>query len=255
MNSRTFPDTARAVIIGGGVIGCSVAYHLAKLGWRDIVLLEQGRLTCGPTWHAAGRVGQLRAHQNMTRLVQYSAELYQKLEAETGQATGWKQCGSVLGARAPERVTLFRRIHAAARAQGVACELISPREAGEKYPVMRTADLLGALWLPDDAKVNPADVTQALARGARMKGARIIEQTRVTAIHRKDGVATGVATSHGDITAEVVINCAGQWAKQVGRMCGVTVPLHSAEHMYVVTGRIDGVHPDLPVLRDPDGYI
>ncbi|HKS62324.1 MAG TPA: FAD-dependent oxidoreductase, partial [Xanthobacteraceae bacterium] len=141
------------------------------------------------------------------------------------------------------------------RAQGVACELISPREAGEKYSVMRTDDLLGALWLPDDAKVNPADVTQALARGARQNGARIIEQTRVTAIHQKNGVATGVATSRGDIAAEIVINCAGQWAKQVGRLCGVTVPLHSAEHMYVVTGRIDGVHPNLPVLRDPDGYI
>ncbi len=255
MNQQNFPASARAVIIGGGVIGCSVAYHLSGLGWRDVVLLEQGRLTCGTTWHAAGLVGQLRAHQNMTRLVQYSAELYQKLEAETGQATGWKQCGSVLVARTPERVTLFRRIHAAARAQGVSCEILSPKEAGEKYPVMRTDDLLGALWLPDDAKVNPADVTQALARGARQNGARIIEQTRVTAIHRKDGVATGVATSRGDIKAEIVINCAGQWAKQVGRLCGVTVPLHSAEHMYVVTGRIDGVHPNLPVLRDPDGYI
>jgi 4-methylaminobutanoate oxidase (formaldehyde-forming) len=255
MNSSNFPDSARAVVIGGGVIGCSVAYHLTKLGWRDVVLLEQGRLTCGTTWHAAGLVGQLRAHQNMTRLVQYSAELYQKLEAETGQATGWKQCGSILVARTPERVTLFRRIASAARAQGVACEIISIDEAAQKYPVMRTDDLLGALWLPDDAKVNPADVTQALAKGARLRGARIVEQTRVTAIHQRDGVATGVATSRGDIAAEVVINCAGQWAKQVGRMCGVTVPLHSAEHMYVVTGRIDGVHPDLPVLRDPDGYI
>jgi 4-methylaminobutanoate oxidase (formaldehyde-forming) len=255
MNSQTFPNTARAVIIGGGVIGCSVAYHLAKLGWRDVVLLEQGRLTCGTTWHAAGLVGQLRAHQNMTRLVQYSAQLYQTLEAETGQATGWKQCGSILVARTPERVTLFRRIASAARAQGVACEMMSLEEAARKYPVMRTGDLLGALWLPDDAKVNPADVTQALARGARMGGARIFEQTRVTAVHQKNGVATGVSTTRGDIKAEVVINCAGQWAKQVGRMCGVTVPLHSAEHMYIVTGRIDGVHPDLPVLRDPDGYI
>jgi 4-methylaminobutanoate oxidase (formaldehyde-forming) len=255
MNSSNFPDSARAVVIGGGVIGCSVAYHLTKLGWRDVALLEQGRLTCGTTWHAAGLVGQLRAHQNMTRLVQYSAELYQKLEAETGQATGWKQCGSVLVARTPERVTLFRRIASAARAQGVACEIISIDEAAQKYPVMRTDDLLGALWLPDDAKVNPADVTQALARGARMNGARIFEQTRVTAIHQKDGVATGVATARGDIKAEVVINCAGQWAKQLGRIAGVTVPLHSAEHMYIVTGRIDGVHPDLPVLRDPDGYI
>jgi sarcosine dehydrogenase len=255
MSSQPFPDSARAVIIGGGVIGCSVAYHLAKNGWRDVVLLEQGRLTCGTTWHAAGLVGQLRAHQNMTRLVQYSAELYQKLEAETGQATGWKQCGSVLVARTPERVTLFRRIHAAARAQGVACEIISPQEAGAKYPVMRTDDLLGALWLPDDAKVNPADVTQALAKGARQNGARIVEQTRVTAIHQRNGRATGVATTRGDIKAEVVINCAGQWAKAVGRLAGVTVPLHSAEHMYIVTGRIEGVHPDLPVLRDPDGYI
>jgi len=255
MTSPSFPDSARAVVIGGGVIGCSVAYHLAKLGWRDVVLLEQGRLTCGTTWHAAGLVGQLRAHQNMTRLVQYSAQLYQQLEAETGQATGWKQCGSVLVARTSERVTLFRRIASAARAQGVACEIISLEEAARKYPVMRTEDLLGALWLPDDAKVNPADVTQALAKGARMGGARIFEQTCVTAIHQKNGAATGVATTRGDIKAEVVINCAGQWAKQVGRMCGVTVPLHSAEHMYIVTGRIDGVHPDLPVLRDPDGYI
>src|SRR6266536_1416487 len=255
MASHPFPDSARAVIIGGGVVGCSVAYHLTKLGWRDVVLLEQGRLTCGTTWHAAGLVGQLRAHQNMTRLVQYSASLYQTLEADTGQATGWKQCGSVLVARTPERMTLFRRIHAAARAQGVACEIISIAEAGRRYPVMRTDDLLGALWLPDDAKVNPADVTQALARGARMNGARIFEQTRVTAIHQKDGVATGVATSRGDIKAEVVINCAGQWARAVGRLAGVTVPLHSAEHMYIVTGKIDGVHPDLPVLRDPDGYI
>jgi 4-methylaminobutanoate oxidase (formaldehyde-forming) len=255
MASPSFPDSARAVVIGGGVIGCSVAYHLAKQGWRDVVLLEQGRLTCGTTWHAAGLVGQLRAHQNMTRLVQYSAALYQTLEAETGQATGWKQCGSVLVARTPDRVTLFRRIHAAARAQGVACEIISAAEAGRRYPVMRTDDVLGALWLPDDAKVNPADVTQALARGARQNGARIFEQTRVTAIHQKNGVATGVATARGDIRCEVVINCAGQWAKAVGRLAGVTVPLHSAEHMYVVTGRIDGVHPDLPVLRDPDGYI
>jgi len=255
MTAETFPDNARAVIIGGGVIGCSVAYHLAKLGWRDTVLLEQGRLTCGTTWHAAGLVGQLRAHQNMTRLVQYSAELYQKLEVETGQATGWKQCGSVLVARTPERVTLFKRIASAARAQGVACELISIDEAARKYPVMRTDDLLGALWLPEDAKVNPADVTQALARGARVNGARIFEQTRVTAIHQKNGVATGVSTTRGDIKAEAVINCAGQWAKHVGRLAGVAVPLHSAEHMYIVTGRIEGVHPDLPVLRDPDGYI
>jgi 4-methylaminobutanoate oxidase (formaldehyde-forming) len=253
--SNEIPNSARVVVIGGGVIGCSVAYHLTKLGWKDVVLLEQGRLTCGTTWHAAGLVGQLRAHQNMTRLVQYSAELYQKLEAETGQATGWKQCGSVLVARTPERMTLFRRIESAARAQGVACEMLPLKFAALKYPIMRTDDLLGALWLPDDGKVNPADVTQALARGARMGGARIVEGMRVTAIHAQNGVVSGVGTSNGAIKAEVVVNCAGQWSRQVGKLAGVNVPLHSAEHMYVVTGRIEGVHPNLPVLRDPDGYI
>src|SRR5260221_13412771 len=136
MASQNFPGSARAVVIGGGVIGCSVAYHLTKLGWKDVVLLEQGRLSCGTTWHAAGLVGQLRAHQNMTRLVQYSADLYARLEAETGQATGWKQCGSVLVARTPERVTVFKRIASAAKAQGVAWQIISIEEASRKYPVM-----------------------------------------------------------------------------------------------------------------------
>ncbi len=255
MAASGIPDSARVVIIGGGIMGCSVAYHLTKHGWRDVVLLEQGRLSCGTTWHAAGLVGQLRAHQNMTRLVQYSADLYSRLEAETGQATGWKQCGSVLVARTTERAALFRRIASAATAQGVACELISIKQAAERYPIMRTDDLVSALWLPLDGKVNPADITQALAKGARVSGARIFEQTRVTAIRTRNGAVTGIATTKGDIKADIVVNCAGQWAKQVGRLCGVAVPLHSAEHMYIVTGRIDGVHPDLPVLRDPDGYI
>jgi glycine cleavage system aminomethyltransferase T/glycine/D-amino acid oxidase-like deaminating enzyme len=252
---KSFPSQARVVIVGGGIMGCSLAYHLAEAGETDVVLLEQGRLTGGTTWHAAGLVGQLRAHQNMTRLVQYSVELYGRLESETGLATGWKQCGSIVAARTPERMTHLRRTASAATAQGVPCHVISAREAGEKYPIMRTDDLEGALWLPSDGKVNPADVTQALARGARMAGARIFEKTRVTAIQALDGVVTGVSTPRGDIACEIVVNCAGQWAKQVGRLCGVTVPLHSAEHMYIVTARIDGVHPDLPVLRDPDGYV
>ena len=196
MAEAGFPNAARVVIIGGGVMGCSVAYHLTKQGWRDVILLEQGRLSCGTTWHAAGLVGQLRAHQNMTRLVQYSADLYSRLEAETGQATGWKQCGSVLVARTEERMTLFKRIASAATAQGVACELISIKEAAEKYPVMRTNDIAGALWLPLDGKVNPADITQALAKGARMAGVRIFEQTRVTAIHACNGAVTGVSTAN-----------------------------------------------------------
>src|SRR5712671_3232809 len=204
MASQNFPGSARAVVIGGGVMGCSLAYHLTKQGWRDVVLLEQGRLSCGTTWHAAGLVGQLRAHQNMTRLVQYSADLYSRLEAETGQATGWNQCGSVLVARTPERLTLFKRIASAATAQGVTCELISIREAAERYPVMRTDDIAGALWLPLDGKVNPADITQALAKGARMGGVRIFEQTRVTAIHARNGTVAGVSANAGDIKAEIV---------------------------------------------------
>jgi 4-methylaminobutanoate oxidase (formaldehyde-forming) len=251
----TIPSHARIVIVGGGIMGCSVAYHLANAGETDVVLLEQGRLTGGTTWHAAGLVGQLRAHQNMTRLVQYSVDLYGRLEAETGLATGWKQCGSVVVARTPERMTHLRRTASAATAQGVPCHIISAREAAEKCPIMRTDDLEGALWLPSDGKANPADVTQALAKGARMAGARIFEKTRVTALHTRNGAVAGVSTPRGDIACEVVVNCAGQWAKQVGRLCGVTVPLHSAEHMYIVTGRIAGVHPDLPVLRDPDGYV
>ncbi|MEZ2330230.1 FAD-dependent oxidoreductase [Mesorhizobium sp. RCC_202] len=249
------PTQARVVIIGGGVIGCSVAYHLTKLGWSDVVLLEQGQLSGGTTWHAAGLVGQLRSQSSMTTLVRYSTELYSRLEAETGLATGWKNCGSISVARTQDRMTQLKRTAASARAQGVAVELISPEEAGKLWPPMAIDDLVGAVWLPGDGKANPTDLTQSLARGARTGGARIVERVRVTGIKTKDGRATGVSTSQGDIAAEIVVNCAGQWAGKVGRMCGVSVPLHSAEHMYIVTGKVEGVHTDLPVMRDPDGYI
>jgi len=166
----SFPTQARVVVIGGGIMGCSTAYHLAKLGWKDVVLLEQGRLSGGTTWHAAGLVGQLRSYQNLTRLIRYSTELYSKLEAETGLATGWKQCGSLSVARTEERMVLLRRSAAMANAQGVDCEALTPQQAGEKYPIMRTDDLVGAVWLPGDGKANPADITQALARGDRCYG-------------------------------------------------------------------------------------
>ncbi|VVD93432.1 FAD-dependent oxidoreductase [Pandoraea aquatica] len=258
------PTHARVVIVGGGIVGCSVAYHLAKLGWTDVVLLEQGQLSCGTTWHAAGLVGQLRSQESMTKLIRYSTKLYSELEAETGLGTGWKQCGSLSVARSAERMTQLKRTAAVARAYGVQCDVISPREAGELWPVMRTDDLVGAVWLPGDGKANPTDLTQALARGARSRGVRIAENTRITQIHTAspNGIrtATGVSWQNKDgesgrIDAEIVVNCAGQWAKAVGRMCGVTVPLHSAEHYYIVTDRIAGVHTDLPVMRDPDGYI
>lgn len=250
------PAQAQAVIIGGGIIGCSLAYHLTLLGWKDVVLLEQGQLSCGTTWHAAGLVGQLRSHPGMTRLIRYSTELYGSLEAKTGLATGWKRCGSITVARTAERMAQLRRTVSSARAQGVEIELLTPRQAGEKWPVMRTDDLVGAVWLPGDGKANPTDITQALARGARNGGARIVENTRVTVIRTDaQGAVTAVETTRGTIRCEKLAICAGQWSREVGRLCGVTIPLHSAEHMYIVTERIAGVSPDLPVMRDPDGYI
>ena len=248
------PDRAHVVIVGGGVIGTSVAYHLTKLGLTDVVLLEQGQLSCGTTWHAAGLVGQLRASESATRLVQYSTQLYAELENETGLSGGYKQCGGVTVARTEDRMIQLRRTAANAAAFDMECELLSPEQALEHYPVMRVDDLAGAIWLPADGKANPTDLTFALAKGARMRGTRVIEKTRVLDILTHDGRVTGVRTDAGDIEAEVVVNCAGQWAKQVGAMAGVNVPLHSAEHFYVVTEHIDGVHTDLPILRDPDGY-
>lgn len=251
----SLPTQARIVVIGGGVIGCSIAYHLTKLGERDVLLLEQGKLSGGTTWHAAGLVGQLRSHSGMTRLMRESAELYAGLEAETGLATGWKRCGSISLARTPERMTQLRRTISAARAQGVEIEELSLAEVGRRAPIIRTGDLAGAVWLPGDGKVNPSDLTQALARGARRGGATIREETRVVAIETREGRVRAVETDHGRVECETLVIAAGQWSRAVGAMAGVTVPLHSAEHMYVVTGRIDGVTPDMPVLRDPDGYI
>src|SRR6516165_3683715 len=248
------PQRARIVIIGGGVIGTSVAYHLAAAGCRDVLLLEQGQLSCGTTWHAAGLVGQLRASERGTRLVQYSTELYSRLAGEVGLDTGFARCGGVIVARTSERLVQLRRTAATAEAYGLACEIITPQRAGELWPVMDTTGLRGAIWLPDDGKANPADLTYALAKGARDAGVVIAERTRVTGVLTARGAVTGVRTARGDVEAEIVVNCAGQWAKQVGAWCGVTVPLHSCEHFYVVTEAIEGVHRDLPILRDPDGY-
>jgi 4-methylaminobutanoate oxidase (formaldehyde-forming) len=248
------PTRAHIVIIGGGVIGTSVAYHLTKLGCTDVVLLEQGQLSSGTTWHAAGLVGQLRASESATRLVQYSTQLYAELESETGLTAGYKRCGGVTVARTEDRMIQLRRTAANAEAFDMECDLLTPEQALERYPVMRVDDLVGAIWLPGDGKANPTDLTFALAKGARMRGARIHEKTRVLDVLSADGRVSGVRTDAGDVEAEIVVNCAGQWAKQIGAMAGVNVPLHSAEHFYVVSEGIDGVHPDMPILRDPDGY-
>src|SRR5690349_10202293 len=225
---KSLPARAHAVIIGGGVIGTSVAYHLTKLGLTDVVLIEQGQLSSGTTWHAAGLVGQLRASEGMTRLVQYSTALYGELEAETGLSAGYKQCGGVTVARTEDRMEQLRRTAANAAAFDLDCRLLTPAEAAEYYPVMRTDDLVGAIWLPADGKANPTDLTFALAKGARMRGARIVEKTRVIGVTTADGAVTGVRTDAGDIEADIVVNCAGQWAKQVAAMVGANVPLHSA---------------------------
>jgi glycine cleavage system T protein len=249
------PAHARAVIVGGGIVGCSVAYHLTQLGWRDVVLLERREISCGTTWHAAGLVGQLRSSHNLTRLASYGAVLYERLEAETGQATGFRRSGSISVARTAERLIELKRGASMARCFGVDVQVISPGGAGRLWPLMRTDDLAGAVWIPGDGRTNPIDTTLALARGARNGGATILENVTVTGIRRERGAATGVRTDQGDIACEVVVNCAGMWGREVGRMAGVTVPLHAAEHFYIVTEPMAGVSRDLPVLRDTDGYI
>ncbi|MEE8635957.1 MAG: FAD-binding oxidoreductase, partial [Acidiferrobacterales bacterium] len=251
---QPLPSHAQVVIIGGGIVGCSVAYHLTKLGWTDVVLLERKSLTCGTTWHAAGLVGQLRATHNLSRLAQYTCELFRTLEQETGQATGFKQNGSLSVATDEERFEELKRGASMARCFGLDVMVITPDEAREKWPLLNIEDLVGAVFLPRDGQVNPSDVAQAIAKGAKMGGVSIFENTKVTAIRRGDGRVTGVVTESGDIAAEYVVNCGGMWGREIGAMCGVNVPLHAAEHFYIVTEPMDGVTPDLPVLRDPDGY-
>src|ERR1022692_1526303 len=253
------PGHAQVVIVGGGIAGASTAYHLTKLGCTDVVLLEQGKLTGGTTWHAAGLVGQLRSTRNATRMSRYGIELYSTLEAKTGLATGWKQCGSLNVAKTPERLKLLKRQMARARSFGIEFEFISPAEAGDIYPLLRTDDLSGAVWIPGDGKANPTDLTQSLAKGARLRGARILEDAQVTGVTISRGAVAGVRYRHGGdehvLRCESLVNCGGQWAREFGKLAGVSVPLFAAEHFYVVTRPIPGVHPDLPVMRDPDGYI
>ncbi len=253
------PSHAQAIIVGGGIAGASTAYHLTKLGMTDIVLLEQGRLTCGTTWHAAGLVGQMRATSNATRMSRYGIDLYSSLERETGLATGWKQCGSVNVAKTRARMQLMRRQMARAQSYGVQFDWLTPRQIAERVPLLRTDDLQGGVWIPGDGKANPTDLTQSLAKGARNRGACIVEGIEVTGVTTRNGRVAGIDWSRGDergqIHCEFVVNCTGQWAREFGALAGVGVPLQSAEHFYLVTDPIAGVTPDLPVLRDPDGFI
>lgn len=248
----SLPTHAKAVIIGGGVIGTSVAYHLTKLGWTDVVLLERRQLTCGTTWHAAGLIAQLRATQNMTRLAKYSQELYYSLEEETGVATGFKRNGSITVALTDERMEELRRSAAMARAFGVEINEITTSEILNLYPGLKVDDAVGGVHLPKDGQGDPVNITQALAKGARNGGAKIIEGVKVTNVLTDHGVAVGVETDHGTIQAEYVVNCGGMWAREIGAMAGVSVPLHACEHFYIVTEGVDGLQSNLPVLRVPD---
>lgn len=248
------PLHARAVIIGGGIVGCSVAYHLARMGWTDVLLLERKQLACGTTWHAAGLIGQLRATQNLTRLAKYTQELYAALEAETGVATGLKQNGSVSVALTDERFEELRRGASMARSFGLEVSVISPAEAGRMHPLLNTDGVVGGVFIPSDGQGDPANITQALAKGARMRGARIVEGVKVTGIRLNGPKAVAVQTSFDEIACEHVVNCAGMWARDVGLMAGVAVPLHACEHFYVVTEQIPDLDRHLPVLRVPDEY-
>ena len=249
------PEHARVVIIGGGVIGCSVAYHLTKLGWTDVVLLERKQLTSGTTWHAAGLIGQLRATANMTRLANYSQELYGGLEAETGIATGFRRVGSITVALTDERREELFRSAGMARAFGVEIEEISPSEVKTRYDHINIDGVTAGVFLPKDGQGDPANIALALAKGARMRGAVIAEHTKVTGINRNGRRVTSVdwqtATDTGRITCDMVVNCAGMWGHQVGRMAGVNVPLHACEHFYIVSEPIPGL-TQMPVLRVPD---
>src|SRR4051794_16527358 len=224
------PAHARVVIIGGGIVGCSTAYHLAKLGVKDVVLLERKRLTSGTTWHAAGLVRSSLYTQNLTRLAKYTVDLYTRLEAETGQATGFVQPGSISIATNPERWQELLRGAAMLRSFGVIAEPISARAAQEKWPLMQVDDVVGAVWYPHDGKCNPIDTTMALAKGARAGGATIVENCKVERVLVENGRAVGVETGQGTIRADVVVNCAGMWARALGKSVGVDVPLQACEH-------------------------
>lgn len=248
------PGSAQAVVVGGGVVGCSVAYHLTARGWKDVVLLERDQLTSGTTWHAAGLITQLRATFNLTQLAKYTADLYRELERSTGHATGFTPSGSLTIATTDERMVELRRGASMARYCGIDAHVITAAEARDHYPPLDTTDVVGAVAIPADGMANPADVTQALAAAARTAGARIVQRMPVREVLLEGDAVAGVRTDAGIIRTKVVVNCGGMWARELGRRSGVTVPLHAAEHFYLVTDQIPDLPRDLPILRSPDEW-
>jgi glycine cleavage system aminomethyltransferase T/glycine/D-amino acid oxidase-like deaminating enzyme len=253
--NQQMPQDARVVIVGGGIIGCSVAYHLAHAGWKDVVLLERDRLTCGTTWHAAGLMVTFGStSETSTELRKYSRDLYERLEAETGQATGLKKIGFIEVASDKDRLEEYRRVSTFNRYCGIDVQEISPAQVKELFPLAHVDDLLAGFYVKDDGVVNPIDVTMALAKGARMQGVTILEETPALGILKKNGYVTGVRTARGDIKAEYVVNCAGMWARQFGEMAGVNIPNQAAEHYYLITDDIKDLPQNMPVLEDPASH-
>ncbi len=249
------PAKASAVIIGGGVIGSSVAYHLAGLGWSDVVLLERMQFGCGTTWHAAGLIGTMRASESHAKLAEYSMSLLAEIEAETGQSTGFRQVGSLSIAHSEARFEELKRVASMNNAFGVTrVDILTPDEVKEKYGFLETGDLLGGSWVAHDGYASPVEVTAAYIKGARGRGALCLEGVKVTAINQTQGKVTGVITDQGAIQCDYVVNCAGLWARESGKMAGVNIPLHACEHYYAVTEKLDDLPPDLPVMRDHDKY-
>src|SRR5580765_6899319 len=248
MTDRALPSAADVVIIGGGVIGTSVAYHLTKIGIRDVLLCERKQLTCGTTWHAAGLVTQLRATRQMTELAKYTGELFGRLEQETGQATGFQRRGSLRIANTPERFEELARGASMGRNFGLPVERVSPGEIKERWPPVSLEGIVGGFWFPNDGQVNPADVTMAYAKRARLGGALVMEHTPVTRILVERGRATGVMTAQGPVRARTVVICGGMWSRELAAQAGVSLPLHAAEHFYVVTEPIPALPRQLPVM-------
>ena len=248
-------DSAQVVIIGGGIVGCSIAYHLTKMGWRDVILLEKGELTSGSTWHAAGLVGQLRSHRNVTRMLQYSVSLYKTLEAETGLTTGWKQSGCLHLASTQERILELKKGATTARSFGLDLHMITPEEALKLCPILNMEGIIGAAYMPSDGQADPSGLTMAMAKGAMNRGATMEQKTLVTGFEIRNNRVEAVLTDKGTIRCETVVNAAGMWGREIGRMMGVNIPLVPFQHQYLVTEAIEGVPPNMPTLRDKDSLL
>jgi 4-methylaminobutanoate oxidase (formaldehyde-forming) len=251
----SLPRHASVIVIGGGVMGCSTLYHLAKNGIADAILLERNQLTSGTTWHSAAQVRALRSTKNLTDLIRYSVDLYGRLEEETGQHTGWINSGSLSIATNEDRMTHIKRQAALAQMFGVRADAISADEAKERWPLMNADDVIGAVWSPDDGRVSPSDLCAALVRGAKSRGARIFENTGVTAILTRDSKVVGAVTDKGEVACDAIALCTGLWSRDAGAMAGVDIPVWPCEHFYLLTRSVEGVSGNLPTLSDHDGHL